>query len=135
MKTIKVSMRFGQEIVTKPLTYHLIKDYNLEVNILNANVGLNKIGQLIADISGEEDKINIGLEFLKEQGVEFKIFNRSIIWQEENCVHCGACTAVCPTGALKMDKSDWSLTFDREKCVVCELCVGACPIKVMSVSI
>ncbi|HHV59834.1 MAG TPA: 4Fe-4S binding protein [Clostridiaceae bacterium] len=135
MKTIKVSMRFSPDIVTKPLTYHLIKDYDLEVNILNANVGLNKIGQLVADITGEEAKIEEGLKFLKEQGVDIRLFTRSIIWQEEGCVHCGACTAVCPTEALTMDKNSWSLTFNKEKCVVCELCVRTCPIKVMSVSI
>lgn len=134
MKTIKVTFYFSADIIKKPVTYHLIKDYNLEVNILNADISLNRVGKLTADITGEEENIEAGLKFAEEQGVKYKIFTKSIIWQEGRCVHCGACTAVCPSGALSMDRDDWSLTFDREKCLVCELCVKACPLRVMCVS-
>ncbi|HOJ09331.1 MAG TPA: 4Fe-4S binding protein [Clostridiales bacterium] len=133
MKKIKVTMYFPSNKITAPVTYHLIKDYNLMLNILNADVSLNKIGTLVVDIEGEEKDIEAGLEFVKSQGADYKVFSKSIIWQEESCVHCGACTAVCPSGALTMDKTDWNLTFDKEKCLVCELCVKACPLKVMCV--
>jgi ferredoxin len=134
MKKIKITMYFSAGIITKPITYHLIKDFNLQVNILNADIGLNKVGKLTADIVGEESDIEAGLDFVEKQGVKYKLFNKSIIWQEDSCVHCGACTAVCPSGALQMDKQEWCLTFDREKCLVCELCVRSCPLKVMCVS-
>lgn len=133
--TIKVSMYFPNKIVTKPITYHLIKDYDLEINILHADVALNKTGNLVADIDGDEENIKAGLKFLQDQEVTYKLFTKTIIWQEDSCIHCGACTAVCPTGALQMDKKDWTLTFDRDKCVVCEICVETCPLNVMSVSI
>lgn len=135
MKKIKVTLYFPANWVTKPITYHLIKDYNLVVNILHADISLNKVGKLIVDISGEEKDIEAGLKFVEQQDVQYKLFTKTIIWQEDNCIHCGACTAVCPSGALSMDKTDWSLTFDKEKCLICELCVKACPIKVMCVSI
>ncbi len=130
---IKVYMSFPADKVTKPVTYHLIKDFDLRINILNADVSLNKEGRLVADFEGDEANIREGLGFLEREGIRYKLFNKSIIWQEDKCVHCGACTAVCPSGALQMDKHDWSLTFDKEKCYVCELCVKACPLKVMSV--
>lgn len=133
MKKIKVTMYFPANKIAVPLTYHLIRDYNLMINILNADVSLNKVGTLVADIEGEEKDIEAGLEYVRKIGAEYTVFTKSIIWQEESCVHCGACTAVCPSGALKMDKTDWSLTFDREKCLICELCVNACPLRVMSV--
>lgn len=133
MEKIKVTIKFPSNKITAPLTYHLIKDYDLMLTILNADVSLNKVGTLVVDIEGEEKDIFAGLEYVKSQGAEYVIFSKSIIWQEEDCVHCGACTAVCPSGALTMDKTDWSLTFDREKCLICELCVKACPLKVMSV--
>ena len=135
MKTIKLTMYFSANDITKPITYHLIKDYNLQVNILHADISLNRVGKLTADITGEERDIGAGLKFVEEQGVKYKLFTKSIIWQEDGCVHCGACTAVCPSGALWMDKDDWSLAFDREKCLVCELCVKACPLRVISVSL
>ena len=133
--TIKVLVRFPYEKVTTPITYNLVKDYDLMINILHADIQPNKTGKLIADISGEEDNLKKGLDFLKAQGLDYKLFTKTIIWQDDKCIHCGACTAVCPSGALRMDRDDWSLTFDKEKCLICEFCVKACPLNVMSVSI
>jgi len=133
MKKIKVSMYFPPNQTTMPLTYHLVKDYDLRMNILHADIGINKSGKLIVDIEGEESNIEKGLEFVQEQGVSYKLFNKTIIWQEDRCIHCGTCTSVCPSGALQMNKEDWSLTFDKEKCLICELCVKTCPLDVMCV--
>ncbi|NLD45719.1 MAG: 4Fe-4S binding protein [Clostridiaceae bacterium] len=134
MKKIKVSLYYPASEVTKPITYHLIKDFDLQVNILHADISLNKEGKLVIDITGTERNIEAGLKFIQEQGVRYKIFTKTLIWQEDSCVHCGACTAVCPSGALQMDKQSWCLTFDKEKCMVCELCVKSCPLNVMCVS-
>jgi len=134
MNKIKVTMRFSANDITVPVTYHLVKDYDLMVNILNADISLNKIGTLVVDIAGEEENIKKGLEYVRSLGVDVKIFNKNIIWEADKCIHCGACTAVCPSGALAMDKTDWSLTFDREKCLICGLCVKACPINVMNIT-
>lgn len=134
-KKIKITMFFPAGNITKPLTYHLVKDYDLVVSILHADISLNKVGKLTLDITGTEENIEAGLKFLEDEGISYKLFTRSIIWQEDGCVHCGACTAVCPSGALQMDKTEWCLTFDKEKCLVCELCVKACPLRVMCVSI
>ncbi len=135
MKTIKISLYFPPNEINQMLTYCLIKDFDLQINILHADINLNKEGKLIVDITGTEGNIEAGLKYIKDKGIKYKIFNKKIIWQEDSCVHCGACTAVCPTGALYMDKGDWSLTFNKEKCVVCELCVKACPLKVICVSV
>ncbi len=134
MKKIKVTMYFSANLITRPVTYHLVRDFDLRINILHADISLNKVGKLVADIEGEEDNIQKGLEFVKKQGVEYTIFNKGVIWQEDRCVHCGACTAVCPSGALQMDRDSWCLTFDREKCLICELCVDACPLNVICVT-
>ncbi|MCX7842053.1 MAG: 4Fe-4S binding protein [Clostridia bacterium] len=135
MKTIKVSLYYPANTVAKPITYKLVKDYDLQINILHADISLNKVGKLVIDITGTEWNIEAGLKFIEDQGIKYKLFTKTIIWQEDSCVHCGACTAVCPSGALSMDKKEWTLTFDKEKCMVCELCVKACPLNVMCVSI
>ncbi len=134
MNKIKVTMYFRANELTMPLTYHLVKDYDLKLNILHADISLNKVGKLVVDITGTDENIKEGLDFVKQKGVEYKIFNKSIIWKEGECVHCGACTAVCPSGALAMDKDTWELTFYRDKCLVCGLCVKACPLKVMTLA-
>ncbi|MGI6622815.1 MAG: 4Fe-4S binding protein [Clostridiaceae bacterium] len=133
MKTIKVSLKYPLNSITTPLVSTLVKKYNVEVNILHANISLNKIGTLIADITGEEKDIEDALDFIvKQDGIRYKIFSNKLIWQEEDCVHCGACTAVCPSNALTMNKETWCLEFSKEKCLVCGLCTKACPLNVMS---
>lgn len=135
MKKIKVSLFYPATEVTKPITYHLIRDFDLQINILHADISLNKVGKLVVDIVGTESNIEAGLKYIEEQGIKYKLFTKTLIWQENDCVHCGACTAVCPSGALELDRQNWSLTFDKEKCMVCALCVKACPLNVMCVSI
>ena len=132
MKTVKLSIIYPVNKVTQPVVSTLIKKYNLEVNILHADVSLTKVGTLVADISGEDADVDAALQYLSDAEVEYKLFTRKLIWDEARCVHCGACTAVCPFGALSMGGDDWSLAFDREKCVVCGLCTKACPLSVMS---
>ena len=134
MKKIKATFYFEANDINKSVTYRLIKDYGLELNILHADVSLNKTGKLVVDIIGEESNIEAGLKYVKGLGIKYKIFNKNIIWNEELCVHCGTCTSVCLPGALKLDKNDWSLTFDKEKCLVCELCIKVCPLNVITVS-
>ena len=47
-------MYFPAGNVTKPVTYHLVKDYDLIINILHADISLNKVGKLTVDITGTE---------------------------------------------------------------------------------
>ena len=135
MKKVKAFLRFAPSDIGKPITYHLVKDYDLWVNILHAEIAANKVGKLIVDTEGEESNIARAIEFLKSEGVEFQILDGSILWDEERCMHCGACTSVCPTSALTMNREEWNLVFDREKCFVCRLCVNACPVRAMKISI
>jgi ferredoxin len=132
MKTIKVSLHYPLTSITLPLVSTIIKRFNVELNILHADISLNKTGTLVADILGEDRDVDASLAFLEEKGIQYKVFNNRLIWQEEACVHCGACTAVCPSDALKMNQETWCLEFDKEKCLVCGLCAKACPLDVMS---
>lgn len=43
------------------------------------------------------------------------------------CNHCGACEAVCPTGAIHIDENE--VVTELEKCILCMACVAHCPKK------
>jgi NAD-dependent dihydropyrimidine dehydrogenase PreA subunit len=45
---------------------------------------------------------------------------------EELCIHCGQCIALCSTGALYFNE-DLKVSYDPEKCIGCLLCVDSCP--------
>ncbi len=133
MKTSKIRLSFPAELTGEPITYHLVKDYDLIYNIFSASVSQGMHGELIIEVIGKEENINAGIEFIKGKGIDVEYLTRSIIWDEESCIHCGACTSVCPSGALSLDENA-KLTFDNSKCVVCELCVDACPSRVIEVN-
>lgn len=131
----RVVLTFPPELVEKPITYRLVKDYDLAINILWARIVPKESGRLVVELSNSsEEKISQGLDYLAAQGVGIEPLSKEISWREEECIHCGACTAVCHSGALYMDKNEWKLRFDKDKCVVCELCVPACPMRVIEVA-
>ncbi len=133
MKTVKVTFYYKTKDIKKPITYHLVKDYDLRINILHADIDQQKEGKLFVDLTGKKENIQKGLDFVEKEGVRYSIFTQSVIWNEEECIHCGTCTAVCPSAALTMDKKEWTLQFDRSKCMACGLCVKECPLQVIKV--
>jgi|SRR5690554_1647818 len=130
----RVVLSFPPELTEKPLTYHLVKDYDLAINILKAKIIPGEEGSLVVELSnGSMEKIKEGLDFLVRHGVSIDPLSKRITLEEEDCIHCGSCTAVCNSGALKIN-GDGRLVFDRDECIVCELCVNACPMKVIKVT-
>ncbi|MGB5749515.1 MAG: NIL domain-containing protein [Desulfobacterales bacterium] len=126
-------LRFPKTEVHKPIVYHLTKDYDLVFNILNAAVLPRKEGIMALELSGTKKNLSEGVKFLKSQGVKVKKASQEISRNSKKCTDCGACTAVCPTGALAVQRPDMKVIFDQKKCSLCELCVPACPPRAMEV--
>lgn len=130
----RVVLSFPSELTEKPLTYYLVKDFDLAINILKAKIVPGEEGKVVLELSnGSEEMIQKGLDFLMQQGVKVESLSKEIVLLEDECIHCGACTAVCSSGALQMDQKTGRLLFDREKCIVCELCVPSCPLGIIKV--
>jgi ferredoxin len=125
---------FPPDSIEKPLTYHLVKNYDLKVNILRATITPGKAGELLLEVEADAEAIEKGLEYLRQHRVHVKPIVKKIQWLAEDCIHCGACTAVCASGALRISQQTWELEFDPEHCIACELCLKACPLRLMSVS-
>ncbi|MCK5129698.1 MAG: 4Fe-4S binding protein [Clostridiales bacterium] len=130
MKSVKLLIRFPADKSTTPLTYHLVKDYDLVFNIFKAQIDAGEKGEMALEISGTEDQLDKGLQFLEDEGIEVSLLSKVIVLDEDRCVDCGLCTSVCPTEALKLGEDDL-LNFDNEKCVACQMCVITCPMKAM----
>jgi L-aspartate semialdehyde sulfurtransferase ferredoxin len=130
MKKMKLMLRFPAERAGKPVSSHLIRDYDLDFNILSAHINPGMTGELTMELSGEDADLDAGVQFLRDEGVGVSVLSRTVEWDGDKCTHCGACTAVCPSGALILNGND-ELKFDQDKCLVCELCISACPLKVM----
>lgn len=131
MKKVKVKLYFPREWTSKPLMSEVILRYGIAFNILHADITYDSAGTIIAEFSGEDKNVNDALDYINSVGVSYKLYNKSIIIKENECINCGACTAVCPSYALTMDENN-ELVFDKEKCLVCELCIKACPLGIIS---
>jgi ferredoxin len=132
MKKKRYILKFPPQSGDKPLSYHLVKDYDIRINILKAEVRPGKTGSLVLELEGTAENLKNGIAWLEENQVSCEPLNKKIHWNQKKCIHCGNCTAVCFSGALTMD-NNWELDFDPDKCIVCELCVPACPLNLFEI--
>jgi L-aspartate semialdehyde sulfurtransferase ferredoxin len=127
-------LRFPKDIVDKPIITYLVRDYNLTFNILKAHIYPRKEGLLVMELRGDLDDYERGIDYLREVGVEVEPVAQGIRRDDEKCYQCGACTAVCPSGALHIERPEMDVLFESEQCVACELCVKTCPSRAMIVT-
>ena len=129
----KLLLTFPTNLIDKPVTYHLVKDYDLELNILRARVTPKEEGLLIVEISGDKKKLHRGEEYLRSAGVGVKPLALDVMYYEDRCIHCTACAAVCRSGAITVNREDMTIVFENDKCIACELCVTVCPFNAVEI--
>ena len=133
MKQMKVVLNFPEHIVEEPITYHLIVDYGVQVNILRASIDPGKQGMMVVEITGEENQVSLGLNYLEEVGVQVDSLAEEIQHIEDRCVSCTSCVPHCPTQALAVDRQSWYVSFDSQKCILCLSCLETCIYSAISV--
>lgn len=132
----RIQLVYHPENVSKPIIYDLIKHFDIVINIIQARILPDEEGKLIMDMETEDiNYINRGLEYLTDEGVDVQVLEKSIIYQEEDCIYCGACTGLCKAGALTMDQQTWKLNVDHDKCLLCGMCVSACAVDALSLEV
>ena len=127
-------LRFPKTEVQKPLVCNLAKEYGLTFNILNATIFPREEGSMVLELSGTRKQFKEGVAYLKKYGVMVKNASQEVRRIDKKCIHCGFCTAVCPTEALYVKRPEMTVVFDQKKCSICELCIPACPTRAMQIS-
>jgi len=133
MPTKRLVLHFPPNLIDQPVTYLLITKYNLRVNILRARITEREWGRLVMELSGSRDDLESGLKFLDELGVEVKPLAQNVLWHEDRCIECTACTSICPTGALATERPGMEVVFREDKCIACELCIPVCPYRAVEI--
>lgn len=131
MVSKRIVLHFPKRLVDRPIVYHLIKDYNLEFNILKASVTQMEEGLMVLELKGKQEDYDKGINYLKEAGVIMDSISQNVTRNEERCTHCGACITVCPVGAFELDVVSRQTKFYNTKCIACGLCIKTCPPRAM----
>ena len=50
---------------------------------------------------------------------------------QDTCIGCGACTGVCPTGAIALG-DEGKAECNEDVCIDCCACVGTCPVSAIT---
>ena len=129
----RIVLHFPKRLVDRPIVVRLVKDYDLEFNILKALVTPEEEGLLVLELSGEQKEYDKGIRYLTQTGVKIQALSQDVLRNEERCTHCGACITICPSGAFELDPITRQVNFYDEKCVACGLCLKACPPRAMEV--
>ncbi len=127
-------LRFPKETSSEPMIYQLVKQYDIEFNILKADILPQREGVMILELKGVQEKVKQALDYLKSFGVQVERLAAAIRRDDDKCFQCGACTGICPVGALFIKRPEMEVIFDPEKCTGCSLCVPICPVRAMEVS-
>ncbi len=135
MNTRIYVLKFPKEVIDQPIISNLVRKYDLEFNILKATILLQQEGVMVLEFIGHKANVKKGIAYLNGMGVTVKSMAGNIRRDDEKCYQCGACTGICPTGALSLHRPDMAVLFDEEKCTACGLCVSVCPARAMEVSL
>ena len=129
----KYILNFHQQATEKPITYLLVKDFDIKINIISAKIEAGEAGTLILEMHG--GRLDEAIAFIKSEGIDIHRMSEEIEMDRDRCVDCGACIAVCPVGALTINRYTAHVELDPDSCVACGMCVKACPRRAITLAV
>ena len=133
MVSKRIVLHFPHRLVDQPIVYNLVKEFDLQFNILKASVTPNEEGLMVLELTGKRENFDKGVEYLQSCGVRIQSLSQDVVRNEKKCTNCGVCVPICPTEALAVDPETRKVLFNNKKCIACELCVKICPPRAMEV--
>jgi L-aspartate semialdehyde sulfurtransferase ferredoxin len=124
-------LRFSETTWNQPIVCKLASEYGLSFNIVKAFILPRKEGRMVLELSGKEEDYKRGIQYLKNCGVKVQPIERDITRDEKLCIHCGACTGLCPTQSLAVKRPEMRVEFDPALCIACGWCIKGCPARAM----
>jgi ferredoxin len=129
-----VLLIFNKEIMYNPVIFWTTQKFNISFNVLEAKILPKQEGRLILQLKGDREQLDQAIDFMQQEHVVVEILSDRIKRDEEQCIHCGACTGVCKTNALWIDRETMQVMFEPENCIVCGQCELICPVNAISVA-
>ena len=81
--TEKLMLSFPRCECEKPILYHLVKDYNLIVNVFRASVTPDEAGYLVLDVTGTAGDIAGAMAYIQALDVCVCETSKGLNWSED----------------------------------------------------
>ena len=78
MTRLRVRLTFPPALIQEPIVYHLVKDFDIIINIRRADVKAD-YGWIALELEGDEAALERGVRWLKERGVQVDPIERDVI--------------------------------------------------------
>ena len=122
----KFKLIFSEHDAHESVTYVLVKKFQIEPNILRAEMD-DTGGLMVLNMTGTEENLRDAIKYLEDQNITVVKLSKHIQRDEERCFDCGSCVSVCLSRAFSIDPVTWEVNLNYEKCVACGSCLTACP--------
>jgi NAD-dependent dihydropyrimidine dehydrogenase PreA subunit len=120
---MKIVLKFPQKIMQDPLLADVVLETGVRINIDRALVDAS-IGEIVIDVPDE--RVEEVAEAFRRRGTDVYEMDTPLVFDEAECVQCGACVSVCPAEVFRYNK-DRSISIDLTRCVLCKTCIAMCP--------
>ncbi|MGA2885678.1 MAG: 4Fe-4S binding protein [Halobacteriota archaeon] len=120
---MKIVLKFSQKIMEDPLLADVVLETGVRINIDRAFVDAYS-GEIVIDVP-DEGVEQVAAAF-RRRGTEVREMDTPIIFDEAECVQCGACVSVCPVEVFEY-KNDRTISINLKRCVLCKTCITMCP--------
>ena len=131
----KIKIDFNEGNVQGSVAYILVSEFNLVPNILKAEIDGDGSGVMIVSIVADDDTMKACIERLNSLGYIASTMVSHITHDDERCFSCGACTSLCPTKSIFLDKDTYEFRMNPDSCIACGSCIDSCSVKALSLII
>jgi len=117
----------GRDVVDIPAGYRHFKNVQVTSAIERADgffIFSHFKGHMLSFFGGSIKNLSMG--FASRAQKQRMHADAKPILNEKKCTRCGACVAVCPTGAAMIVDEQYP-TYDHDMCIGCAQCIANCP--------
>jgi ABC-type methionine transport system ATPase subunit len=69
MKTVKVKLEFPLARINEPVVTHLVRDFDVQPNVLAANIEAGRGGWILLELQGDDDRVDAALDWIGAIGI------------------------------------------------------------------